>query len=428
MQQDLEDIELRSEEVQEILGTPPGWLARWGTLAALTGVVILGWVGFFFELPETLDADIKITSKDPPRRFYAPQTTVLKDVFVTHETVVDSGKTILLFNSKARLGHVLSLEADMLRIEFDQQIPEMEPRRDLLLGEIQEDYYDFLEKFDQYKMVTNRQLDKYGRKDVQKRILELEGSIAEQENRKELLRRQLEEVDARYNKEQQLFKRGFLTREELNPTRSEKENLERSIQDLESDIRTKTFQITSLRDKSKSSSGRAKALRDADISFNLLKDSFARLSNRIAEWKREYLVESPVKGTVLFARDNLIQGQFVQRDSLLLVILPKKTSGMAGQLELSPEDAGLVNQGQKVQVKLFDFPFADYGAAWGEVKNKGKIPVNGKIPVEIGFPGDTLTTTKMGRVHPEGEIRGKATIVMAQRRLIQRLFGLPGKE
>jgi hypothetical protein len=427
MHKDLEDIELRSEEVQEILGTPPGWLARWGTLAALTGVVVLGWVGFWLELPETIDAEIKITSKDPPRRFFAPGTTVLKEVFVGHESLVDSGKIVLLFNSKARLGHVLSLEADILRIESDQQITEMEPRRDLLLGEIQEDYYDFLEKWEQYKMVSSRKLDAFGRRDMQKRIKELEYSIEEQENRKEQLQRQLEEVDARYNKELALLKRGFLTREELNPTRTEKEKLERDIQDMESDIRTKNFQITSLRDKSKSSSGRAKALQDANISFNLLKDSFARLANRIAEWKREYLVESPVNGTVLFARDNLIQGQFVQRDSLLLVILPKKTSGMAGQLELAPEDAGLVNQGQKVQVKLFDFPFTDFGAAWGEVKSKGKIPVNGKVPVEISFPGDTLTTSKMGRIHPEGELRGRATIVMAERRLIQRLFGIPGK-
>jgi hypothetical protein len=428
MHKDLEDIELRSEEVQEILGTPPGWLARWGTLAALTGVVVLGWVGFWLELPETIDAEIKITSKDPPRRFYAPATTVLKEVLVSHETVVDSGKIVLLFNSKARLGHVLSLEADMLRIESDQQIASMEPRRDLLLGEIQEDYYDFLEKWEQYQMVSSRKLDAFGRKEMQKRIRELEFSVADQENRKEQLKRQLEEVDARYNKELNLLKRGFLTREELNPTRTEKEKLERDIQDLESDMRTKNFQITSLQDKSKSSSGRAKALQDADISFNLLKDSFARLANRIAEWKREYLVESPVKGTVLFARDNLIQGQFVQRDSLLLVILPKKNAGMGGQLELAPEDAGLVSQGQKVMVKLFDFPFADYGAAWGTVKGKGKIPVNSKIPVEIGFPGDTLRTSKMGRVHPEGEIRGRATIVLAERRLIQRLFGISGKD
>jgi len=428
MHKDLEDIELRSEEVQEILGTPPGWLARWGTLAALTGVVVLGWVGFWLELPETIDAEIKITSKDPPRRFYAPATTVLKEVLVSHETVVDSGKIVLLFNSKARLGHVLSLEADMLRIESDQQIASMEPRRDLLLGEIQEDYYDFLEKWEQYQMVSSRKLDAFGRKEMQKRIRELEFSVADQENRKEQLKRQLEEVDARYNKELNLLKRGFLTREELNPTRTEKEKLERDIQDLESDMRTKNFQITSLQDKSKSSSGRAKALQDADISFNLLKDSFARLANRIAEWKREYLVESPVKGTVLFARDNLIQGQFVQRDSLLLVILPKKNAGMGGQLELAPEDAGLVSQGQKVMVKLSDFPFADYGAAWGTVKGKGKIPVNSKIPVEIGFPGDTLRTSKMGRVHPEGEIRGRATIVLAERRLIQRLFGISGKD
>ena len=34
-------VELRSEEVQEILGTPPGWLVRWGTMVVLLGFGLL---------------------------------------------------------------------------------------------------------------------------------------------------------------------------------------------------------------------------------------------------------------------------------------------------------------------------------------------------------------------------------------------------
>ena len=424
MEREYDNIELRSEEVQEILGTPPGWLARWGTLAALVAVVALGWVGFWIELPETIEADIRITSKDPPRRFIASKTTMLKEVLVENEGKVDSGKTMLLFDSKARLGHVLNLEAALLGVKSDTQILDLQLGRDLLLGELLPDYYDFLEKWEQYEMVSSRRLDNYGRRETENRVRELEINIEELHRKKERLERLLDVAKANYEREQDLFKRGALTREDLNPTRMEKERIEREIQDVQSEIRTKSFQIATLRDKARTDSGRAKVLQDQTIAFNLLKDSFAKLKNKVSDWKREYTVEAPISGLVLFGKDNIAPGQFVQRDTILLIIQPVKPAGMVGRIELSAEDAGQVNKGQKVQVKLYDFPFPDYGAAWGYVEGKGRIPSGGRLPVEIRFPGDTLVTTKGGRVQPEGEMRGKATIFLSNRRLIQRLFGV----
>ncbi len=426
MNPELEDIELRSEEVQEILGTPPGWLARWGTVAALVGLVALGWIGFWVELPETIEADVKITSKDPPRKLYAPKTILLKEIFVENESRVDSGRTLLLFDSKAKLGHVISLEADLLRIKSDSQLLGFQPQRDLLLGEIQAAYYEFLEKWDQYHLVASRKLDTYSKREMESRVRELELSIAEQQHKRERLNRQWEDVRARYEKEQEMLNKGMLTREDLNPTRSEKDRLEREMQDLQSDIRTKNFQIATLRDKSRSDSGRAKALQDQALNLGLLKDSFVKLRNHVSEWKRTYTLEAPINGTVIFVKDNVVLGQYVQSGAMLLVVLPVTASGTVGKMELLPEEAGQVTKGQKVMVKLYDYPFPDYGAAWGFVESKGKIPAAGKIPIDIRFPGDTLVTTKAGRVLPEGEMRGKATIILSQRRLIQRLFGAGG--
>lgn len=424
MKSESDNIELRSEEVQEILGTPPGWLARWGTLAALIGVVALGWLGFWLEMPQTMEADIKVTSKDPPRRFYAPSTTILSDIIYGNESKVDSGWTILHFNSKARLSHVQALENELIKIENDTQILALNLQRDLILGELQEDYYDFLEKWDQYHFVAGRPIDNSRRQESAARIRELESEIRDLRIKQGWLQNQLEEAQARYDKELSLLNKGILTREELNPTRTERDSYERQVQDVQSSIRSKSNQISMLRDQSHTSSGRAKALEDQNAAFGLLKDSFARLRNRVSEWKREYTVESPIRGTVLFTKDNLAPGQFVQRDSLLLVIIPGKASGTVAKMEIAPEDAGQIVKGQKVQIKLYDYPFPDYGAVWGEVEGKGKLPSGGKIPVEVRFPGDSLVTTKAGLIQPEGEMRGKATIILSRRRLIQRVFGI----
>lgn len=56
------DIEIRSEEVQEILGTPPAWLTRWGTLVAFFTFVVLLWTAYWIRYPDYVEGEIKVTS------------------------------------------------------------------------------------------------------------------------------------------------------------------------------------------------------------------------------------------------------------------------------------------------------------------------------------------------------------------------------
>ena len=60
------DIELRCEEVQEILTRPPHALIRWG-ITAFFGVLALLFIGgCFFKYPDIVSAEITITTEHPP--------------------------------------------------------------------------------------------------------------------------------------------------------------------------------------------------------------------------------------------------------------------------------------------------------------------------------------------------------------------------
>ena len=60
-------VELRSEEVQEILGTPPSWLVRWGTVVVLLGFGLLLGAAWFVRYPDVVASDkLSITTANPP--------------------------------------------------------------------------------------------------------------------------------------------------------------------------------------------------------------------------------------------------------------------------------------------------------------------------------------------------------------------------
>lgn len=59
------DIELRSEEVQEVMGQVPAWIVRWGIRLLFLVVVTLLVGSCFFKYPDVITADMTLTGQHP---------------------------------------------------------------------------------------------------------------------------------------------------------------------------------------------------------------------------------------------------------------------------------------------------------------------------------------------------------------------------
>ena len=80
-----EYVELRSEDVQEILGAPPGWLVRWGTSVVLFAFAMLLSVAGLMEYPDVTKAKIEITTAVPPVDVVARADGYLDRLFVVEK-------------------------------------------------------------------------------------------------------------------------------------------------------------------------------------------------------------------------------------------------------------------------------------------------------------------------------------------------------
>ena len=61
-----DNLNLRSEEVQEILGRPPRSIVRWGITVVLLLVVGLAIGSYFIKYPDVLQASITVSSENLP--------------------------------------------------------------------------------------------------------------------------------------------------------------------------------------------------------------------------------------------------------------------------------------------------------------------------------------------------------------------------
>ena len=62
-------IELRSEEVQEVMGQIPAWIVRWGITLLFVVVLALLVGSYFFIYPDVIETEMTLTSREPVVKF-----------------------------------------------------------------------------------------------------------------------------------------------------------------------------------------------------------------------------------------------------------------------------------------------------------------------------------------------------------------------
>ena len=106
-----QNIELRSEEAQEVLGQTPVWVLRWGITVLFIVVIALLCVSFFFRYPDTITAEMILTSDNPSVEAKARFTGRIMKLYVEDRQFVESGKYLAVIENSAKTEDILHLKS-----------------------------------------------------------------------------------------------------------------------------------------------------------------------------------------------------------------------------------------------------------------------------------------------------------------------------
>jgi multidrug resistance efflux pump len=155
--------------------------------------------------------------------------------------------------------------------------------------------------------------------------------------------------------------------------------------------------------------------------------SYHDLSDNIKLWEERYLLKAPFDGKVEFL-SFWVNDQFIQAGTEVFSIIPKENTPV-GQMLLPANGAGKVKIGDKVAIKLENYPYTEFGYIEGKVKSlslvsqqydAGTRKIDAYFVLVDMFQG--LTTNYGEALDFQYKIGGSADIIVKDRRLIERLF------
>ena len=419
------NIEVLNEEIQEILGTPPGWILRFGTLIFLIVIVVLIWLSYWIQYPDVVVSEIIVSFNDPPTKLISPKSGYLNKLHTVHNQKVKKGKLLISYNSEANYQDVLSLYEKLIEVKQtnQQSILPLSFTENYSIGELQKSLSQFLDKQKQYNLKVKGITEVTYKSDKQKQIISLENGIEYSSNLRDNLAVQIDNIQIQMKNEEAMVKMDKLSQSELNKTRDKLTVLSSNLNATEAEIKDKQFKISNLRTDLVNFSVNNEKGRE--VALTEMNASFIQFKSNVSQWISSHLIISPTDGTVQVTNKFLKSGQYVNKDEPLLIIIPPQSNKMKGIMNVPFNESGNIKKNQLVLVRLNSYPSSKYGIIQGKVALSSNIALeeNAKLvsPVTVYFENGLITTTGY-KVSTKKELSGMARIITQNKRFIQRLF------
>lgn len=419
---DSKHIALNNDEVRDIMQRMPHWTIRWGISILFAIIALLGLFAWVYRYPNLIRAEVVVSASQPPAMLKARATGKITQLLVHDNERVDSGQLLAAIENPAHTEQVLSLEhyLDDLAPFFHHFDPALWkiPDSKLVLGDVQAAFAEFtiqannylnfiqqplfLDNIQAVKQQLHMQKVYYDRLWSQRILQENDLKLSVQTFRRDsILYRAGVLADADF----ELVSKDYIARQlEFEKIRSQLAFTQAGIYELEQAVAQWQLQYEE----------QQQTLRLAVLKAREL------LEHSIAQWKLDYLLISPFAGRVNFDRV-WAMNQHVVAGSTVMTIVPDGEQELVGKAYINTRGAGKVKPGQRVNIKLNNYPYMEYGMLIGRVKQKSEVPVDDFYALEIELP-DQLLTNYGRQLELQQELWGECEIITEDLRLLQRVI------
>lgn len=409
------EIEIRSDEVQEILSHVPNWMIRWGITLILVLILMVFFLSWFVKYPDVVQGQLVLTTKNPPIRLISQTNGYIEDLFATNESSIKEGTVIAEIRSPISKESIDTLGSILSLGNIDNQIEQFTNLKDL--GILQPQVNTLVNNLTEYKTLQTNNFFENSIKNLSDQI-EFNNRLAwitKQEL--DLLKTELSNAKEKFEADSLLYSKGVIAKHTFYQNQSEcfakRQQLINSKKTyVQHRITSSNYEKQKI-DLIKNSEDQLRQLETA------IEASKKTIESDITNWKQNYVLTAPIDGKLSYL-SNLTKQQYVQTQQVLFAIIPEGES-IIGVIKIANQAYGKLKLHQKVRMKFDNYPYQEFGQLIGEVKEISRIPSEQGYFVKVNLK-EGLKTTYNKEIQYKPEMTGTAEIITEDLRLIERIF------
>lgn len=420
--------EVRSEELQEIVGQVPGRLVRWGSTVLFAVVVTLLVLACVVRYPEVVTGAATLTTASPPVRLVTRSGGEVQHVLARDGESVAAGGALVVLRGSADYADVIGLSERLDRFEAGLRSgtpAATEFPSSLVLGPVQREYAVLLQAWSEHRAFRDDAYYADKATSLEQRITEHERLAGPLQSRLRLQEEELVLAGRHYERNAELARQGLLSIAEAEQAAAAQLQRRQAREDSRNALLSNTIRVSEMRS---SLLDLRQERKDRELRLQLtLTAAYDGLRESVRAWEEAHLLRAPTTGRVAFIRP-LAEGQFIAAGEPVVAVVPEGAPTSVSVL-LPQATAGRVRPGQRVVLRLDAYPAGEFGTVEGRVARLSLVPDRAqpdgsKQPlylVTVDLP-DGLVTSRGRTLDPQQEMQATADIVTDDQRVIDRLL------
>lgn len=418
---EIEDNITRSEDIQDIIGRVPSWIVRAGSITVFVFFCFLILIGWLFQYPDIVNGSITITCQNPPADLVSRSSGRVR-FLIAENSQISEGDYVAVIENTAHWEEILQLKQNLTAYKDISQdiLGHLDDSLfvDFLnLGEVQEDFNRFKLAYDENKLFYQIKFNTEKVKGYHNQLQHHEKQLLLTATKKKTLEREKQIFKRQYETDQKLFKAHTISQLDLDKSESQLNQSSSNLHKLEDEDITNRKTIDEIKSKINEL-----LIEDKDqmskLAFNL-KQSFKELNTSFVNWEKKYVLVAPISGKITFYKywnDN----QNIKEGSDVAHIVTDAKS-VFGKLYTKGHKMGKVKVGQRVRIKLDNYPSSEYGVVFGKIESISSVNKDNTYLANVVLP-DGLVTNYHQKIIYNHDMVGSAEIITEKLSLLERFF------
>lgn len=419
MEEIKDGLKIYSEEVQDILSDPPKSIQKWGNTILLLFIIVLFVISWCIKYPDIIKSQIVITTNIPPQKIQAKSSGKIDILLVKDKSEVLQDSPIAVLENSANYQDVFILKKILDTINIRRTEFPFEKLKYAQLGDIENTFANFQKENAADQLNTQLRPYKVEGDAQSYEAIQLKERLSLLESQKEINQSELTLQKNDLDRYEILFKKGICAAQEVERQQLLYLQAQKSYKTLLSTISQLKSSLNELK-KNNQTTRINERKENTNVDRNKIQ-AFYQLKNAVKDWELKYLLSSSTTGIISFLQ-LWSRNQPVEAGQILFAIIPKDENGYIGKLKAPALNSGKIKLGQRVNIKLINYPEREFGIIKGVVIKKSLTPdKEGNILIDVNLPKGLETSYKKNIIFQQ-EMQGTADIITEDLRLIERLL------
>lgn len=418
--EEVNKIEIRSEEYQEVLGATPNWILRSGITIILLVIIILLIGSWFFKYPDVLNSRVVILTENPPVQLKAYASGKLTHIFYSENQDVQQDSVVAVIENTANLNDIFLISIMLDTLSDIRYFPE---NIDLKLGELQQSWSGLVRIISSYRNFIEIDYYEQKNKSLTSQINYYNKYYSGLLNQVKIMDKENSLALVQFERDKSLYNDNVIAKIDFEKSEQTYLQQKRNYESSKTSLINTQMQINQLYQQILDNNiQKTNELNTYEIQ---IEDALQGFKSQLAKWKQSYLIISPIDGRVSFNKV-WFENQSVSAGDLIVTIIPKNEMRIIGKADIPSTGVGKVKPGQTVNIKLDNYPYMEFGMLKAKVKNISLVPITTEQGIfysaEIEL-NDSILKTNYNKIIPFSQnMTGTAEIITDDLRLLERFL------